>query len=634
MRVGDLVAAKYRLKRVLGEGAMGQVWEALNEGTHGEVALKLIPNPNAELRARMLREARACGSLRHPNIVEIYDVGETQNGDPFLVMQLLSGETLADRLAREGRLPAVRAAAIAYAIARALRAAHAKGIIHRDLKPANIFLHREADADGEQIKVLDFGVSKNLAGDATSTATGMLVGSPAYMSPEQANGDKQIDPRSDLWSLGVVTFEMLAGRRPFPSSSPYVAIAEVIGAPIPRLSEVMPGVSPGLSSIVGRCLTRDPAARAASAAELVALLRPHTDDMVATGDGMLRMSFVPEAPPSAPALQIAREGSLPQTEVLKVGTYEVPPALLEDKVVEGPRHPPAPPGDLQSEDDERPTTQPEPLPMPPASAKTDLVADVPVIALAVPLAPRFGAPPLGPLAPSDVTLPLPSALSTADDLRRTEQIGRSIVVPGATASSSTTPLTRPPVPAPARGSSFLPRSRAPALVLVGVSVAALLSVGLMLSRRFSTPSPEASVRGSSAAESATPAPAPEPQIPPVPAPGPTGTSAPVAEPAPEPSASAAPTAEPQPASKRTWLTIRANVGAIVFLDGHQIGITPLVPIVVAPGPHKVLFKYGAPGERLVREQVVHMQAKAGEINYVTVSFAPKAPTGKAMPGGI
>jgi serine/threonine-protein kinase len=279
MKPGDLVASKYRLVQPLGEGATSVVWGAVNVATHGQVALKLIQDPNPELRRRLLREARACGSLKHPNIVQVYDVGETAEGEPFLVMEFLAGETLAARLRRAGRLPPGGAVAIAMDVARALRRAHAEGVIHRDLKPANIFLHREPEVAGDVVKVLDFGVSKMALGaDATSTSTGTLIGSPAYMSPEQARGAKQLDGRSDLWSVGVVLFEMLTGRRPFPSKTVGAAIAEVLTAPIPTVASVAPEVAPSLSRIVERCLERDVAMRVASADELVKLLSLHVDD--------------------------------------------------------------------------------------------------------------------------------------------------------------------------------------------------------------------------------------------------------------------------------------------------------------------------------------------------------------------
>jgi len=199
MRQGAIIAGKYRLRRLIGEGAVGEVWAALNERTEREVALKLIVGADRELRERALREARACGRVAHRNVIEIFDAGETERGDPFLVMQLLDGETVAERLKRERRLPPPRAAAIALDVARGLAAAHAAGIVHRDLKPSNIFLHREQQDANELVKVLDFGVSKMLwSGGPPTTRTGDIVGSPAYMSPEQARADRALDHRTDL----------------------------------------------------------------------------------------------------------------------------------------------------------------------------------------------------------------------------------------------------------------------------------------------------------------------------------------------------------------------------------------------------------------------------------------------------
>jgi eukaryotic-like serine/threonine-protein kinase len=274
---GTLIAAKYRLERLLGEGAMGVVWAAVNERTEREVALKLINGQKDDLRRRLLREARACGRLSHRNVIEILDVGETDSGDPFLVMPLLAGETLAERLERDGLLPPPLAARIGADIARGLEVAHAAGIVHRDLKPANVFLHREPGNEEDfVVKVLDFGVSKMQGpGDAAAaTMAGSAVGSPLYMSPEQAIGDDGVGPRADLWTLGVLLFEMLTGTRPFYATTAFAVVAKILRGPIPTVLERAPGVDPALSAVVARCLVRRPAERIASAAELCALLLP------------------------------------------------------------------------------------------------------------------------------------------------------------------------------------------------------------------------------------------------------------------------------------------------------------------------------------------------------------------------
>ncbi len=274
MEAGTLVAEKYLLVRTIGRGGMGAVWAAKNVRTEREVALKLITDENADYRARLLREARACGRITHRNVIEIYDVGETATGTPFLVMPLLEGEPLSRRLRRERVLPPAIAAQIATEIARALSAAHASGIVHRDLKPANVFMHHEPGAGSLVVKVLDFGISKVVETDSTTTTTGTILGSPAYMSPEQAKGERYVDQRADLWSLGVTLFEMLAGRRPFQGESMFTVVAAVLEGPMPRLLDFAPHVEPGLADVVARCMERDVARRVQSADEIDYLLRP------------------------------------------------------------------------------------------------------------------------------------------------------------------------------------------------------------------------------------------------------------------------------------------------------------------------------------------------------------------------
>jgi serine/threonine-protein kinase len=255
---------------------MGVVWAAVNELTSREVAIKLIVKSTPDLRHRLLREAKACGSLSHRNIIEVLDVGQDENGDPFLVMPLLQGETLKDLLDRQFRLDVPIAAQVARDVARALAAAHAATIVHRDLKPANIFLHQEPGTEGLVVKVLDFGVSKNLsAQEAMATVAGGLLGSPAYMSPEQIKAVRDIDPRSDVWSLGVVLFEMLSGRRPF-QGEPQEVIAKILRGEIPRIAKFVRNIDPTLDALVANCLQMDRDRRMSSAAELAKLLNGYT----------------------------------------------------------------------------------------------------------------------------------------------------------------------------------------------------------------------------------------------------------------------------------------------------------------------------------------------------------------------
>jgi serine/threonine-protein kinase len=315
MKSGNIVGGKYRLTQRLGAGAMGAVWEAINERTGGKVALKLVLNPSDEIRQRLLTEARACGSLAHRNVVAVHDVGETESGEPFLVMQLLSGETLAELLRRKRRIEPALAARIGRDIASALAAAHGARIIHRDLKPANIFLHREAgaDEDGFVVKVLDFGVAKSLAShDGPATLTGTVLGSPAYMSPEQVRMVKDLDHRTDIWSLGIVLFEMLVGVRPFIGSVDAL-IRQILTAPIPPVSSRVRGIDPELDALVALCLERDRGKRIHAAAELSRMLDAHLEARPAS-----RVQVYPTPPPllAEPATLCARQDAAADDEDL------------------------------------------------------------------------------------------------------------------------------------------------------------------------------------------------------------------------------------------------------------------------------------------------------------------------------
>lgn len=269
---GRTIAGKYKLVHLIGEGGMGVVWSAINIATAREVALKLITRPEPELRLRLKREARNCGALRHRNVVDIYDMGETESGEPFLVMQLLSGETVAEVLVRKRRIEPEVAAAIGRDVARGLASAHRLQIVHRDLKPANIFLHREAGVEGAVVKVLDFGVAKNLAmNDGLHTMVGGAVGSPLYMSPEQVRAEKDVDCRADVWALGVVLFEMLTGVRPFQGDAPEV-FKGILSGEIPTVARYLRRVDPGLVDLVARCMRRSRDERFGSAEEVAARL--------------------------------------------------------------------------------------------------------------------------------------------------------------------------------------------------------------------------------------------------------------------------------------------------------------------------------------------------------------------------
>jgi serine/threonine protein kinase len=283
LREGLRLGGRYRLLSPLGEGAMAAVWKARNEGTEREFALKLM-HPESALDPmavqRFLQEARAAGCLRHRGIVEVYDVERVAsppddvpswlNGSPYLVMELLDGESLEQRLLRSqgGRLPAKELVAIVADAARALSCAHAAGIVHRDVKAANVFLHR--DGDGHVVKVLDFGVSKLLDPmlDASLTRTGTIVGSPAVMSPEQARGERDIDARTDVWALGVLLYRGLSGRYPFEGTNRNAVLRAILADEPQPLDASDPEGTRPLAELVGRCLSKTRDGRPATAAAL------------------------------------------------------------------------------------------------------------------------------------------------------------------------------------------------------------------------------------------------------------------------------------------------------------------------------------------------------------------------------
>jgi serine/threonine-protein kinase len=264
LKPGDRIGGRYRLVEPLGEGGAGVVWRAINEATSRPFALKVMRreatrDPMAV--QRFMQEARAAGSLRHPGIVEVYDVGNVDRGHPFLVMELLEGESLSARLARASKLDPQETARIVAAVARALAHAHEAGIVHRDLKPENVFLVGSATP-----KVLDFGVSKLVdpSLDPVVTTTGAVLGSPGYMSPEQARGDRDVDARADVWALGVLLHRCLSGALPFEART-HASLLDAIEAVDPPAIE---GTPPRMAALVRRCLSRDRSMRPASALEV------------------------------------------------------------------------------------------------------------------------------------------------------------------------------------------------------------------------------------------------------------------------------------------------------------------------------------------------------------------------------
>ena len=251
---------------------MGTVWAARHELLGRDFALKfaVLPvNKGPEARARFLREAQIIGKLRHPNIVDVADFGEVSPDNTlYLAMELLTGESLASYIDRLGKLEPAEALAIALDIARGLTAAHAAGIVHHDIKPENIYLS-ESPTGGVVPKLLDFGISKRQDDETTRNVDGHPIGTPAYMSPEQALGELDVDHRTDLWSLGVVLHEMLSGKHPFVAQNYQALMTRIADDPSTPLDASVPEV---VRVIVDRCLEKNPAVRYQSAEELVVAL--------------------------------------------------------------------------------------------------------------------------------------------------------------------------------------------------------------------------------------------------------------------------------------------------------------------------------------------------------------------------
>src|SRR6185436_7792316 len=269
----DSTVSHYRILGLLGRGGMGVVYRARDERTGREVALKVLAA--GKMRGgdgeRFRREARAAASLDHPNIAKVLEIGEHQ-GHPFLAIPLYEGETLKKRLDRADEvapMPLAEIVSTAAQLASALETAHRAGIVHRDLKPANLMLTR-----GGRVKLLDFGLAF-WEGASRLTDAGGTVGTLAFMAPEQLRGE-EVDARADLWSFGAVLYEMLAGRPPFirgPHDSPQKLMQSILGSEPPPLREARPDTPAVLERIVAGCLRKDPAARFASAGEIIDELR-------------------------------------------------------------------------------------------------------------------------------------------------------------------------------------------------------------------------------------------------------------------------------------------------------------------------------------------------------------------------
>ncbi|HZT53651.1 MAG TPA: serine/threonine-protein kinase, partial [Gaiellaceae bacterium] len=261
--VGDVVARKYRVDRVLGAGGMGVVVAATDMQLDRQVAIKLLlPEAlaNPEIVGRFSREARAAAKIHSEHVARVIDVGVLESGAPYMVMEYLEGTDLAQRIAAHGPLAPAEAARTVLEACEALAEAHAAGIVHRDLKPANLFLARRPDRS-VTVKVLDFGISKAPVGGGGVTSTRAVMGSPHYMSPEQLVSAKHVDARSDIWSLGIVLYEALVGSPPYVADTMPEIVAKILQTPTPSVRALRPELPAEIERVVERCMAKDPARR-------------------------------------------------------------------------------------------------------------------------------------------------------------------------------------------------------------------------------------------------------------------------------------------------------------------------------------------------------------------------------------
>lgn len=304
---GEVLAGKFRVEKVLGVGGMGVVVAARHLQLDQKVAIKFLLADALQFPAvteRFAREARAAARIQSPHVARVIDVGTMDNGAPYMVMEYLEGEDLDQRLSREGRVPVTEALRLVLQACEALAEAHAAGIVHRDLKPANLFLARQKDRR-VLVKVLDFGISKmEEPGQTNLTKTSTMVGTPYYMSQEQLTNSKAVDVRADIWSLGVILYELMTGHRPYTAETMPEIVAAILQNTPDRPSELEPSISAELEAVIFKCLRSKVSERYQSVAELAQALSPFLDEEAKPSVAVIsRVLGAPSIPP--PQTQLA-----------------------------------------------------------------------------------------------------------------------------------------------------------------------------------------------------------------------------------------------------------------------------------------------------------------------------------------
>jgi serine/threonine-protein kinase len=420
-----MVSTNVRLLRPLGEGGMGAVWVADHLSLRTQVVVKFMSEDLAhspEATARFSREAAAASQVKSPHVVQTFDHGVTADGAAYIVMELLEGHDLDHHLRSSGKLSPAEVVAVVGQLARALTKAHERGIVHRDIKPSNVFL---CDAGGGEIfvKLLDFGIAKGpeIGIVGSTTRTGSFVGSPYYMSPEQVVGAKDIDFRTDLWSLGVVAFEALTGDKPFFADTVGALALKIHRDPLPRPSAVNPALGSAVDAWFERACAREPGERFASAKEMAEALA-----VAATGQGL----------PAAPSLTRPRAAD--------------PSAGLAETVEEAEPSAVRVAADARSETGAGVGLASQSGAAAPGRGRWAALGGIVVVAVAVGfVAPRWLARPAAPGGEPTVSAPVGSATAPAASL------------------SVTPPVVLPPLPAPS-AASVDPATSASAVAAAGV----------------------------------------------------------------------------------------------------------------------------------------------------------------------